>query len=164
MNETAATIDPKTEQDQIAALHLRWMNALVRNEGDPNLDFRSDLGDLYDFESPDVVLYDDFDPERRVARSADEYAAIWEPVFASVHTTRHAVSDGPHVLTGEGSLAASWLQFNGRVRMPDGGVLEFLSTSSMVFHRTGSGWRIAREHNSTVVLPTGTLDPVFGPV
>src|SRR3954469_6022620 len=52
----------------------------------------------------------------------------------------------PHVVTGDGSLAASWLQFNGRVRQPGRPVLGFLSTSSMVFRRTGDGWRIVREH------------------
>src|SRR3954465_13579472 len=96
MTETATTPGRTADHEQIAALHLRWMNALVRGEGDPNLDFRTDDSDLYDFDGSDVVLYDDFDPERRVARSADEYAAIWEPVFAGVHTPRHSVSDGPH--------------------------------------------------------------------
>jgi ketosteroid isomerase-like protein len=160
MDDTATTSEPTTDREQIAELHRRWVSAFDRSEGDPRFDFRSRFGELYDFDATDLRLYDDFDPERRVATSAAEYGAIWEPAFQTVRHSRHVITDGPHVLTGDGSLAASTLVFTARVNLADGTVIEFRSTSSLVWRRTGDGWRIVREHNSTDLLPEGALDPV----
>ncbi|MGA5550337.1 hypothetical protein [Streptomyces pseudogriseolus] len=69
-----------TDEQLIADLHGRWVFGWERDEGDPPFDFRRVFGDFYDFDSPDVRLYDDFDPEQRVAATAAEYGSIWEPV------------------------------------------------------------------------------------
>ncbi len=95
-----------TDEQLIADLHGRWVFGWERDEGDPPFDFRRVFGDFYDFDSPDVRLYDDFDPEQRVATTAAEYGSIWEPVFRKTASVHHAVDDGPHVvaLPGRGGV------------------------------------------------------------
>jgi len=140
----------------IADLHVRWVFGWERNEGDAPFDFRCTFGELYDFDSPDLRLYDNFDPEQRVATTATGYGSIWEPQFDRMVSAHHAVDDGPHVLVSH-DLAASTLAFVARITTPDG-VTDIRTTTSLVWRRTPDGWRIVREHNSTRVLPAGDLD------
>lgn len=144
----------------IEDLHTRWVFGWDRREGDEPFDFARTFGEFYDFGSPEVRLYDDFDPEHRVSTTPSRYGAIWEPAFRDMVSARHAVDDGPHVLTADG-LAASTLRFLARIVAP-GGVTDIRTTTSLVWHRTVAGWRIVREHNSTEVLPPGELDGLFG--
>ncbi|WP_435281564.1 YybH family protein [Streptomyces koelreuteriae] len=144
----------------IADLHVRWVFGWERDEGDPPFDFRRTFGEFYDFGSPDVRLYDDFDPEQRVATTAAGYGSIWEPGFRGMVSAHHAVDDGPHVIAGQ-ELAASTLTFTARITLPDGAT-DLRTTTSLVWRRTPDGWRIVREHNSSKVLPAGTLDGAFG--
>ncbi len=51
------------------------------DEGDAPFDCRRTFGEFYDLSSPDVRLYDDFDPEQHVATTAAGYGSIWEPGF-----------------------------------------------------------------------------------
>lgn len=147
------------DEQLIADLHSRWVFGWERDEGDAPFDFRRTFGEFYDFSSPDVRLYDDFDPEQRVATTAVGYGAIWEPVFQEMLAARHAVDDGPHIVVG-GGLAASTLAFVARITMPDV-ITDLRTTTSLVWRRTPKGWRIVREHNSSKELPTGALDHVL---
>ncbi|MCG8923064.1 nuclear transport factor 2 family protein [Lentzea sp. CC55] len=144
----------------IADLHERWVFGWDRREGDEPFDFRRVFGEFYDFGAPDVRLYDDFDPEHRVATSAAAYGEIWTPAFQGMTSAHHAVDDGPHVLVS-GDLAASTLRFAARIATPDA-VTDIRTTTSLVWRRTPDGWRIVREHNSTQTLPAGELDGRFG--
>ncbi|MGZ3145711.1 YybH family protein [Lentzea chajnantorensis] len=137
----------------IADQHERWVFGWDRREGDEPFDFRRVFGELYDFGSPDVRLYDDFDPGHRVATSAAGYGAIWEPAFRTTTSAHHVIDDGPHVIA-DGNLAASTLRFVARIVTHEQ-VTHIRTTTSLVWRRTPDGWRIVREHNSTEVL-----DPV----
>ncbi|GGM88567.1 hypothetical protein GCM10011609_26630 [Lentzea pudingi] len=147
------------DQQVIEDLHTRWVFGWDRREGDEPFGFARTFGEFYDFSSPEVRLYDDFDPERRVSTTATGYGAIWEPVFRGVVSAWHVVDDGPHVIAADG-LAASTLRFLARIVAP-GGVTDIRTTTSLVWHRTAAGWRIVREHNSTEVLQPGELDGRF---
>lgn len=140
----------------IADLHGRWVFGWERNEGDAPFDFQRIFGEFYDFDSADLSLYDDFDPEQRVAATATGYGSIWEPHFDRMVSAHHAVDDGPHVIVSH-DLAASTLAFVARITTPDGAT-DIRTTTSLVWRRTPDGWRIVREHNSTRVLPAGDLD------
>ncbi|MFD9697497.1 YybH family protein [Lentzea sp. NPDC059081] len=146
------------DEQVIADRHERWVFGWDRREGDEPFDFRRVFGGFYDFDGP-VRLYDDFDPEQRVATTAAGYGAIWEPLFTTMVSAHHAVDDGPHVLA-DGDLAASTLRFLARIVTP-AGVTDIRTTTSLVWRRTSDGWRIVREHNSTKVLPAGELDGRF---
>ncbi|MFF0146732.1 hypothetical protein [Amycolatopsis sulphurea] len=69
----------KTSEETVAAAHLRWLWGWDRNPGDPQFDLRAVQGEFYDWQDEDLLLYDDADPQHRVARSAEEYRSMWEP-------------------------------------------------------------------------------------
>ncbi|TMU98626.1 nuclear transport factor 2 family protein [Streptomyces sp. DASNCL29] len=147
------------DEQLIADLHGRWVFGWERDEGDAPFDFRRVFGEFYDFGSSDVRLYDDFDPEQRVATTATEYGSIWEPAFQNMISAHHAVDDSPHVIVGH-DLAASTLTFVARITRPET-TTDIRTTTSLVWRRTPDGWRIVREHNSAKVLPAGELDGIL---
>lgn len=148
-----ATCSAAGEQG-VGARHRRWiLEGWERAPGDGRFSFRDKLGQFYDWESPDVVLYDDFDPQHRVARSAAAYGAIWEPIFNTVRSARHVVSDEPAVLAGSGGLTASTMEFAALIEAGDGTVTPIRTRSDLVWRCRDRQWRIVREHNSTRVVP-----------
>lgn len=141
----------------VAALHRSWiLTGWEYKASDGPFHFRQKLGAYYDFSSPDVVLYDDFDPEHRVVRSAEAYGAVWEPNFAPLRSAQHGVALGPFV-TYSGELATSTLQFVARLEKKDGTVTGIRTHSSLVWRRGAAGWKIIREHNSSVIIPPAQL-------
>lgn len=143
-------------------LHRAWIQqGWEHHRGDRPFSFRGKLGRYYDWSSRDVVLFDDFDPGRRVARSAAAYAAIWEPIFRKNRSARHAVSNGPETVTGSGNLAASSLEFIARIEPLKGDVVGIRTRSDLVWRCEALGWRIVREHNSSVVIPVGQAERVL---
>lgn len=146
-----------SDVEVVGALHRDWVFGWERNPGDAPFSFRDAQGARYDRNSDGVVLYDDFDPRHRVARSAEEYAAIWEPAFRDLRLAHHRVAAGPEVLVS-GDLAASWLVFVARLETADGTVTGIRTTTSLVWRRTSDGWKVVREHNSSAVLPPDELD------
>jgi ketosteroid isomerase-like protein len=136
-------------------LHRAWiLEGWERREGDPRFVFREKLGRFYDFEGEGVVIHDSYDPQKRVARSADEYGNFFEDAFNGFRSARHAVTDGPHVIVGR-DLATSTLEFVARLEMPDGKISSMRAQSQTVWRCTPKGWRIVREQNAVAeVLPT----------
>lgn len=134
-------------------LHRAWiLQGWEYHPGDPPFSFREKLGRFYDWTSRDVVLFDDFDPKRRVARSAAAYGAIWEPIFRGNRSARHTVSDSPEVVTGTGDLAASSLEFTALIEPLNGKVAGIRTRSDLVWRCRADGWKIVREHNSSKVI------------
>jgi ketosteroid isomerase-like protein len=145
------------DAQRVAQLHSEWiLQGWEKAPGDGPFDFRRQLGRFYDLEARDLLLYDDFDPQRRVARSADEYGAFWAPHFTRLRSARHWVVDAPLVLT-TGDLAASTLEFSARLEGPDGEVVAIRTRSSLVWARRAAGWKIVREHNSSTVITEAEL-------
>ena len=127
-------ICPLFGERSAGALHRRWiLEGWERAPGDGRFSFREKLGRYYDWENPDVVLYDDFDPQHRVARSAAAYAAIWEPIFNTVRSARHVVSDEPAVLPSSGGLTASTMEFAALIEGADGKVTPVRTRSDTVW-------------------------------
>lgn len=141
----------------VAALHRNWiLTGWEYQASDGPFSFRQKLGAYYDFSAPDVVLYDNFDPQHRIVRSAVAYGAVWEPNFAALRSAYHGVALGPFVACS-GDLAASTLQFVARLEKKDGSVTGIRTLSSLVWRRGAAGWKIIREHNSSVIIPPAEL-------
>ncbi|WP_395835520.1 YybH family protein [Archangium violaceum] len=146
---------PASGPASVGALHREWiLVGWEKQVGDGPFIFREKLGKYYDFSANDVVLYDDFDPQKRVAHSAKEYGSFWEPSFSALRSVHHRVVNGPDVASGSGGLAASTLEFEARIEAADGNVTNIRTRSSLVWRCSDAGWKIIREHNSSVVLPS----------
>lgn len=141
-------------------LHREWiLVGWEKRRGDPPFDFRQRLGHLYDWNSRDVRLYDDFDPQHRVARSASEWASIWTEPFTALRAARHSILDGPDVVDG-GALSASTLEFAARLETAEENIVGIRARSSLVWQCTSTGWRIVREHTSTRRVSREEIDAI----
>lgn len=108
------------------------------------------------------MLYDDMSPDFRIARSADEYRALWETSFQALRRANHLVLDGPDTIIA-GELATSTLEFGARLEPAEGQqVISIRARSTLVWRCTSDGWKIVREHNSSRrITPTESLK-IFG--
>jgi|GEM_PF-688088 len=154
--ETCAASGPASPGE----LHREWiMVGWEKRRGDPPFDFRLRLGHLYHWDSSDVRLYDNFDPQHRVARSANEWASIWTEPFTALRAARHSVMDGPDVIDG-GLLSASTLEFAARLDTAEGEIIGNRARSSLVWQCTSDGWKIVREHTSVRLVPREEIDAI----
>lgn len=149
-------------EEAVAGLHREWVFGWERNAGDAPFSFRETFDRFYDWSFEAVMLYDDFDPEHRVAHSPAEYGEIFEPIIGSTRNLNHRIADGPHVLVS-GGLAASRLVFEARIETGEGELMGIRTTTSLVWHLADDGWRIVREHNSTVEIPADQVEAIVNP-
>jgi ketosteroid isomerase-like protein len=141
-------------------LHRQWiLEGWERREGDGRFVFADKLGRFYSQES-DLHLYDDYDPQHRVAQTAAEYGNFWEGPFNNFKSARHAVTDGPDVLIG-GELATTTLEFVARLELSDGKVNSIRARSSLVWRCEDGSWRIVREQNSVRDVPPDEVQTVL---
>lgn len=147
-----------TGETSPGALHREWiMTGWEKRTGDAAFDFKAKLGRYYDWSSNDVLLYDDLAPERRMAKSAEAYGAIWTPIFRSQREVRHAVVDGPDAILG-GELATSTLEFAARLEAGDGRISGIRDRSTLIWRCGAEGWKIVREHNSSYPVDRAEID------
>lgn len=124
--------------------------------------FREKLGKYYDWEADDVALYDDMAPDHRIARSAEEYRALWERSFQALRRAHHLVLDGPETIVG-GDLATTTLEFAARLEPAEGQpIVAIRARSTLVWRCTGAAWKIVREHNSTRRIAPDESKRLFG--
>jgi ketosteroid isomerase-like protein len=145
----------------VSALHREWiLVGWEKKEGDGPFDFRSKLGRFYELGARDLMLYDDFEPQRRVARSADQYGGFWTGPFTSLKSAKHAVVDAPSTLVS-GDLASSTLEFTARLEAPDGKITAIRTRSSLTWRLSDAQWKIVREHNSSTVIDERQLEALI---
>jgi ketosteroid isomerase-like protein len=125
-------------------------------------DFREKLGKYYDWKADDVVLYDDMSPDFRIARSPEEYRALWEASFQALRRAHHLVLNGPEAVVGD-DLATSTLEFAARLEPAESQpIISVRARSTLVWRCTGDGWKIVREHNSTRRITPEESRQIFG--
>ena len=145
----------------VLQLHREWiLQGWERRPEDEAFDFRAKLGKFYDFDAPGVLLYDDFDVDHRVAHSAAQYGAFWTAPFNALRSARHRVIDGPDVIATQ-DLATSTLEFAARLEAADGAITAIRTRSTLVWHCTGQGWKIVREHNSSRRVSEAEIDALL---
>lgn len=139
------------ETQRVTDLIVRWTTeGWRRRPEDPPFNFRAQLEEFYDWSSSDdIVLHDDADPRRTIARSAEEYAEIWDPALASLTSLSNTVDEGPFV-TVSGDLAIVDVFFTSRFEFEPGRVEEAPTRSLLGLRRDGDRWRIFREHGSAL--------------
>jgi ketosteroid isomerase-like protein len=139
------------DERNVASRTREWVFGWDRAEEDGEFVFRDTFGHLYDWHGTDNLYYDNFDPEHRIARSVAEYESIWEPIFNQLRTAEHWIAREPDV-TRSGDFASAYVVFIARLTTADGTVIGNRATSALVWRRTRGGWRIMRDHTSSVLL------------
>lgn len=143
------TTCPTAGNDSVAGLHHDWvMIGWERDAGDPDFNFRKDVGKYYDLTSTDLSLFDDFDPALKVRNTADDYGTVWYglvPKFKSVH---HKITEHPNVVPTGPGYSHSVMEFVFEVTPKQGEPMYLISRSSILWRCTADGWKIFKEHNS----------------
>ena len=148
------------DDQAVAALQQEWIFGWDKTENEPLRPFREVFDRYYDFDAP-VILYDDFDPQRRVFRTVQDYADAFWPGFSQLRAAAHAIETPPEVIV-EGDLAATRMVFIAILTQPDGTVVANRATNSQVWRRTeGLGWRIARDHTGVDMIPVEEAQRAF---
>jgi ketosteroid isomerase-like protein len=147
----------------VPELHREWILAgWDKPVAGQSWDFREKLGKYYAWQANDVVLYDDMAPDFRIARSPEEYRALWESSFQALRRAHHLVLNGPETIVGD-ELATSTLEFAARLEpAEDQPVISVRARSTLVWRCTGGGWKIVREHNSTRRIAPEESRQLFG--
>lgn len=134
---------------QVRAFVSRWVTDGWHLERGQTFEFRRLLKAYYDWDSADVLLHDNADPDRTLCRSAAEYATLWDNTLTKLVALDNTVLDGPHVAVS-GDLAVADVCFRSRFEF-DGGDVDVVPTrSTLALRRKGELWLIFREHGSAL--------------
>jgi DNA-directed RNA polymerase specialized sigma24 family protein/ketosteroid isomerase-like protein len=144
MSESDVAVVGRLQQEWI----LRW----DREPGDPTTEFEEVFADLYDWSGDDVLLQDEFDPDKRAFDSARAYGETFWPQFMTLEACEHAIEERPRVIV-EGTLAVSRFVFIARLHLKDGSVLGNRCTTSQVWRNSAGEWRIVRDQTMVVPMP-----------
>lgn len=137
------------DTDEIKDLVTGWVTRGWHLERGQAFDFRRQLEPYYDWDASDVILHDNADPHRTIARSAAEYAAIWDTSLTTLVTLNNTVDDGPHV-TVSGDLAVVDVCFSTTFEFDNGHVDVAPTRSTLALRRKDNCWTIFREHGSAL--------------
>jgi ketosteroid isomerase-like protein len=139
-----------TAEREVAEFIREWILVGWQHSEEAPYDFRKQLGKYYDWSSADVILHDNADTERRVVNSPGEYGAIWDAMVPQLRRLSNTIVGEPVVMV-EGDLAMVSVRFVTRFESADGTVEDAPTLSSLILRRTDEGWKIIREHGSSLV-------------
>lgn len=96
----------------------------------------------------------------RLARSAEEYRAIWEPAFNGVEFGEHRIAEGPDVWVS-GDMATSWLVFIAYLEVSECTVVRVRSNNFLEWERFPDGCKIVRDHTSSQHISEEEIEPLL---
>ena len=145
------TTQQQNDDRTVAELARAWILSWDKATSDETFVFEDKFGDFYDWEAQDVMLYDDADPEHQLFRRVADYQAAFEPTFNQLKRAEHWLALEPEVVHSS-DLASSYLIFLARLTTADDTLVCLRCTNALVWRRTSNGWRIVRDHTSSVAL------------
>lgn len=149
---TNITFPDRSEEEQVASLQVDWIMGWDKAPDQTLAPFGKVFNRFYDFDAP-VILFDDFDPQRRVFRTVQAYADAFWPTFSQMRSAEHMIETAPEVIV-DGDLAATTMVFLVILSQADGATLANRCTNSQIWRRgTGRQWRIARDHTGVEAIP-----------
>lgn len=135
---------------EIKKLITGWVTRGWHLDRGHTFDFRRQLEPYYDWEGSDVILHDNADPQRTIARSAAQYAAIWDTSLTTLVALNNTIDDGPHI-TVSGDLSVVDVCFSTTFEFANGHVDIAPTRSTLALRRKGQRWNIFREHGSALI-------------
>jgi hypothetical protein len=140
---------PVMGKDSVAELHRDWLLiGWERDAGDPDFNFRKDLGRYYDFTKNDLSLFDDFDPQLQVRTTAEDYGKIWHALVPNFKSVHHKITEQPSPIAVGPGYSHSVMEFVFEVTPKEGEAMYFISRTSILWQCSADGWKIFKEHNS----------------
>ncbi|HOO22022.1 MAG TPA: nuclear transport factor 2 family protein [Kiritimatiellia bacterium] len=136
----------EADKIEIKRLATEWLEVGWRHmPGDPPFNFKRQLSKFYDWESKDVYLFDDIDPQKRVARSPGAYGAIWDEMLQGWNFSNKVEPINDVLVSGD--IAVAPVFYNITVDLGKE-ILKSRILSMVTFRRTADGWKIIREQGS----------------
>lgn len=156
LGSVAMAASPSVDRRAISKLTQEWLTQGWRHLAeDPAFDFKTRLGRFYDWTAKDVYLFDDFDPQKRIARSPADYGAVWNAALPALKTFSNRVIGEPDIQVA-GDLAVETVIYEITFELGDGKVRQNRILDTVVWRRGAAGWKIIREQGSGLlskVLP-----------
>ena len=148
---------PQTDKAVIRSLINDWLIVGWRHlPTDPPFSFAARLSKYYDWSAKDLYLFDDFDEQKRVARSPAEYGAIWDAALPSMKLLSNKVL-GQDILVS-GNLAVDTVNYE--ITIDTGSGPSKRSTLDTVVLRRGpQGWKIIREQGAVLTDKGMRIEP-----
>lgn len=131
------------------ALAQQWVEVGWHHSPEETFNFQRRLQQFYDWSPDGTQFFDDFDAERRVCTEAAHYAAIWDEHIPLMQRLTNIIVGSPSTLVS-GDLAVMSVQFVTSYTTAEGISGKAHTLSSLVWRRSPEGWRIIREHGSSL--------------
>lgn len=142
-----------SDTEKIEELSRDWIEAWSPQEDAENFSFMERFEDFY-AEGDNLILFDNADPQARIAKSAEEYGNIWDGLLPNLSYVDNRITSEPEVYI-DGDLAVSTLVWSTTFISADGKEQRIPTISTLVWQRTPQGWRIVHEHGTALSNKSG---------
>ena len=144
-HEGTGTSANEKDAAAVGRLQQEWILRWDSQPGDAPRTFRETFDDIYEWDGDDVLLQDQYDPQKRTFDSAAAYGDAFWPGFQQLRSAEHVFAQAPNTIVA-GDVAASRFVFVARLVTADGTVAINSCTTSQVWRRDATGqWRIVRD-------------------
>ena len=141
------------DEAQIEQLSEDWIQAWSPQEDAENFNFMEHFSDFY-AEGNDLILFDNADPQARIASSAEEYGNIWDGLLPNLSYVDNRITSEPKVYL-DGDIAVSTMVWETTFTSSDGKEQKVPTLGTLVWQRTPQGWRIVHEHGTALSDESG---------
>ncbi|MDJ0589833.1 MAG: nuclear transport factor 2 family protein [Pleurocapsa sp. MO_226.B13] len=139
----------QNDATEIARLSRAWLEAISPKEDVKNFNFMERMSCFYET-GDNLILFDNADPETRIANSASEYGRIWDSLLRQLDYLDIQIIREPIVFV-DGNLAVSILVWKETTFTNSNRVEQHLSfLGTVIWQRTEQSWRIIHEHATTL--------------
>src|SRR5690606_508623 len=107
----STTTDKSTEDMAVLADLIRqWVETGWRHNKDEPFSFHGRLRQFYDYASPDTQFFDDFDEQKRISDSVNDYAEIWDKFIPTLVSLWNNLDGSPDIIIS-GDIAVVNVRF-----------------------------------------------------
>lgn len=133
---------------EINRLSYAWIKAWSPQENAKNFSFIKRFKDFY-AKGNNLILFDNADPQARIATSAKEYGTIWDSLLPNLAYVDNHITREPEIFVN-GNLAVSTFVWETTFVSSNGKEQRVPTIGTLVWQKTAQGWRIIHEHGTAL--------------